>query len=118
MHLYTWHMTNAASTPPKCSICGQQHWKRQPHRWGVALTSTAHPVGPKTRRREPAKASIESVPVEIVQHGTIVLKVDRKTYLKLKARDRRKRERAEADKLGITVAEYRARRAQQLKEKI
>lgn len=38
-------------------------------------------------------------------------KLDRKTYLKLAARDRRKRERAEADKLGITVKEYRQKKS-------
>lgn len=35
----------------------------------------------------------------------------RMEYLKIKARERRKREREEADKNGITVAAYRARKA-------
>lgn len=37
-------------------------------------------------------------------------KIARKEYLKLKAGERRKRERAEADKLNLSVAEYRARK--------
>lgn len=43
--------------------------------------------------------------------GLPAAKPSRKDYLKLKARERRKRERA-ADKLGITVKDWRARKAQ------
>lgn len=42
---------------------------------------------------------------------------DRKEYLKLKARERRKRERAEADRLGITVAEYRVEKSRKNRAK-
>jgi hypothetical protein len=84
---------------------------------GCSLTSRPHPRGPKVRRKELSKASLETVALEVVPDDAIVVKVDRKTYLKLKARDRRKRERAEADKLRITVAEYRVTKAKRHRAK-
>lgn len=73
---------------------------------GKPLKSAVHPKGPKTKRREPRTASLKTMVVEVVPEDVPVVRVPRKVYLKLKARDRRKRERKEADRLGITVMEY------------
>jgi hypothetical protein len=55
-----------------------------------------------------AVAVVVGLPLDT--RATDLTPVGRKVYLKLKARERRQRERAEADKLGITVKEYRARK--------
>lgn len=78
---------------------------------GAALKSAAHPVGKPSRRSEPSPKALRKLAVEVVPQDAIVVRVSRKDYLKLKARERRKRERAAADKAGITVAAWRKREA-------
>lgn len=95
--------------PPKCKVCGKEEWRHVCRPDGAALRSASHPVGEPTRRRDLSKKAIEKIAVEVVPMDAAVVRVSRKEYLKLKARDRRQRERKAADKAGITVAEWRSR---------
>lgn len=105
------------SGPPKCKTCGKAEWRhrcvgstttkaRSPSRPKSAPKSSSGSVPPAGHHGSPSKP----IAVTSAAGGTSGISEKRKTYLKLKARERRKRERAAADKLGITVAEYRFRR--------
>lgn len=90
--------TRSATSPPICRLCGQAHWIRDGHR--LTFEQVAEVLSPP-----PGLVSVEVYrPPSQEQLAAAfdapkpVTKPTRKEYLKLKARDRRKRERAAREK--------------------
>lgn len=108
---------------PKCRLCGAEHALGEAHKFsdGSASSNGRTPdFGSGNRGSTPRAGTSgakqnspagETQKADVAPPPIVRPKTDRKEYLKLKARERRKRYRAEADKMGMTIADWLAWRS-------
>lgn len=112
----------AATEKPLCNICQppRRHGRSERHKFEGKATDlneaslTAALVKVKQLTRD-VGGKIGTTPTKVIvtdpRDLALAQVLARRNYHKLKARERRKRERAAADRLGMTVAEYRFRKS-------
>jgi hypothetical protein len=60
----------SSSEKPKCKLCGERHWLREPHKLGnVEFTMDPAPVTPVTKSVTNPPSVTESSLLESVTHG-------------------------------------------------